>query len=90
MAGDSLARKDLPAADVPADVPAGVQALGKGIYWSPAPVAGEIGFVFTPAAAAYGGMGRDALGLGRRALPVRDARPSHPGRPARSVVACAP
>ena len=50
-AGDSLARKDLPAA--------GVQALGKGIYWSPAPLAGELGFVFTPAAAAYGGMGRE-------------------------------
>ena len=49
--GDALARKDLPAA--------GVQALGKGIYWSPAPLEGELGFVFTPAAAAYGGMGRE-------------------------------
>ena len=50
-AGDSLARKDPPLA--------GVQALGKGVYWSPAPMAGELGFVFTPAAAAYGGMGRE-------------------------------
>ncbi len=39
----------------------GVQLLGKGIYWSPAPLAGELGFVFTPAAAAYGGMGRELL-----------------------------
>ena len=50
-ADDSLARNDLPVD--------GVQALGKGIYWSPVSMAGELGFVFTPAAAAYGGMGRD-------------------------------
>ncbi|MFO7631550.1 MAG: beta-ketoacyl synthase N-terminal-like domain-containing protein, partial [Caldilinea sp.] len=35
--------------------------LGKGIYWSPAPMPGEVGFVFTPAAAAYQGMGRELL-----------------------------
>ncbi len=35
--------------------------LAKGIYWSPAPMPGEVGFVFTPAAAAYQGMGRELL-----------------------------
>ncbi len=35
--------------------------IAKGIYWSPAPVPGQIGFVFTPAAAAYQGMGRELL-----------------------------
>jgi acyl transferase domain-containing protein len=35
--------------------------LAKGIYFSPARMPGEVGFVFTPAAAAYQGMGRELL-----------------------------
>jgi acyl transferase domain-containing protein len=35
--------------------------LAKGIYFAPAPMPGEVGFVFTPAAAAYQGMGRELL-----------------------------
>jgi acyl transferase domain-containing protein len=35
--------------------------LAKGIYYAPAPMPGEVGFVFTPAAAAYQGMGRELL-----------------------------
>ena len=37
------------------------QPIAKGIYWSAAPMAGALGFVFTPAAAAYQGMGRELL-----------------------------
>ena len=54
-AGELLARRQLTGRY------GSVQALGKGIYWSSAPMAGELGFVFTPAAAAYGGMGRELL-----------------------------
>ncbi|HRA66936.1 MAG TPA: beta-ketoacyl synthase N-terminal-like domain-containing protein, partial [Caldilinea sp.] len=35
--------------------------IAKGIYWSPAPMTSAVGFVFTPAAAAYQGMGRELL-----------------------------
>ena len=35
--------------------------LAKGVYWAPMPMAGAVGFVFTPAAAAYQGMGRELL-----------------------------
>jgi len=35
--------------------------LAKGVYWAPMPMAGTVGFVFTPAAAAYQGMGRELL-----------------------------
>ena len=37
------------------------QPLGKSIYWSSAPMPGELSFVFTGAAAAYQGMGRELL-----------------------------
>ena len=99
-AGELLARKQL------AGRTAGnsVQALGKGIYWSPAPMAGEIGFVFTPAAAAYGGMGTRVVaglaGPGRRgrakvSLPGTHASLAGPGMRARRSVCraarlCAP
>ncbi len=35
--------------------------IGSGAYWCGAPITGELGFVFTGAAAAYPGMGRELL-----------------------------
>jgi acyl transferase domain-containing protein len=45
----------------PSPLAPSVSPLAKGIYFSPAPMPGEVGFVFTPAAAAYQGMGRELL-----------------------------
>jgi PfaB family protein len=49
---------DASGSELPAPRPS---PLAKGIYFSPAPMPGEVGFVFTPAAAAYQGMGRELL-----------------------------
>jgi acyl transferase domain-containing protein len=59
LAGEALAR--IVAGPPPAPLAARPMPLAKGIYWAAAPMAGELGFVFTPAAAAYQGMGRELL-----------------------------
>jgi PfaB family protein len=59
VAGEALAR--MVAEKRPLSLTPRPALLAKGIYWSPAPMPGQLGFVFTPAAAAYQGMGRELL-----------------------------
>ncbi|MCP4211127.1 MAG: beta-ketoacyl synthase [Halieaceae bacterium] len=59
LAREALAR--VGAAGDPTSIATCPSFIAKGIYWSPAPIPGHVGFVFTPAAVAYQGMGRELL-----------------------------